>query len=132
MLALVSCGVAAYNTFADPEAAFYLLPSRFWELACGVLLFQIQHERGLRANYLGGYGALLGSILIVCALLFSDRAHFPFPWALASVAGTTLLIASFTARHVRSSVVESMLSTRPIVYIGKISYSLSYGTGQFL
>jgi peptidoglycan/LPS O-acetylase OafA/YrhL len=124
LLALISCGVAAYNTFAEPDAAFYLLPSRFWELACGVLLFQIQHERELPTNYLNGYGALFGTILILCALLFSDRAHFPFPWALASVAGTTLLIASFTARHARSSVVKSILSNRPIVYIGKISYSL--------
>jgi peptidoglycan/LPS O-acetylase OafA/YrhL len=57
LLALVSCGAAAYNTFANPEAAFYLLPSRFWELACGVLLFQAQHERELPASYLSGCGA---------------------------------------------------------------------------
>ena len=124
LFALVSCGVAAYNSVTDPDAAFYLLPSRFWELACGVLLFQIQHEREFRADYLTRYGALLGSVLILCALAFSNKTLFPFPWALASVAGSALLIASFTVRDGRSSAVKRVLSTRPSVYIGKISYSL--------
>ncbi len=124
LLALISSAVAAYNTLIDPDAAFYLLPSRFWELASGVLLFQIQHQRDFRFNYLNRYGAFLGLIMIFCALLFSDKAHFPFPWALASVAGTALLIASLTSRNRRSSAVEWMLSTRPAVYIGKLSYSL--------
>ena len=35
----------------------------------------------------------LGSLLILCALLLTDKGRFPFPWALAPVAGTALLIA---------------------------------------
>lgn len=124
LLALVSCGAAAYNTAANPEAAFYLTPSRFWELACGMLLFQVQYKREFQSDYLNRGGASLGTALVLLALLFSDKAHFPFPWAWASVAGTVLLIASFTARHERSSPIESILSTSLIVYIGKISYSL--------
>jgi peptidoglycan/LPS O-acetylase OafA/YrhL len=124
LLALVSCSVAAYDTFAKPEAAFYLTPSRFWELACGVLLFQVQYEREFRADYLSRCGAPLGSLLILCGLLFTEKTHFPFPWAWASVAGTALLIASFTAQPRRPSVVENILSTSLIAYIGRISYSL--------
>jgi peptidoglycan/LPS O-acetylase OafA/YrhL len=124
LLAMVSCSLAAYNTFANPEAAFYLTPSRFWELASGVLLFQIQYEREFRTDYLSWSGAPLGSLLILCALLFTDKVHFPFPWAVVSVAGVALLIASFTARPSKPSFVEKILSTRQIVYIGKISYSL--------
>ena len=55
LLALISCILAAYNTTANP-AAFYLTPSRFWELACGVLLFQIQHEHKFRTDYLSRIG----------------------------------------------------------------------------
>ena len=63
LLALISCILAAYNTTANPEAAFYLTPSRFWELACGVLLFQIQHEHKFRTDYLSRIGVPLGSLL---------------------------------------------------------------------
>jgi len=124
LAALVSGGIAAHNSVADPDAAFYLLPSRFWELACGVLLFQIQYERRFRAGYLTRFAAPLGLVLILCALLYSDKAFFPFPWALASVAGSTLLIASFTMRDKRPSPIKRFFSTGPIVYVGNISYSL--------
>jgi peptidoglycan/LPS O-acetylase OafA/YrhL len=131
-LALASLGAAAHNTFANPDAAFYLTPNRFWELACGVLLFQLQYEREFRAHYLTSYGAPLGSLLILCALLFTDKVHFPFPWALASVAGTALLIASVTARHKIPSVVERTLSTSPVVYIGRSPIHCTCGTGRSL
>jgi peptidoglycan/LPS O-acetylase OafA/YrhL len=124
LLALASFGAAAYNTVANPDAAFYLTPSRFWELSCGVLLFQIQYEREFRASSLTDWGAPLGSLLVLCALLFTDKVYFPFPWALASVAGTALLIASFTAQHKSASAIERTLRLGPVVYIGKISYSL--------
>jgi peptidoglycan/LPS O-acetylase OafA/YrhL len=124
LLALASCGVAAYNTAANPQAAFYLTPSRFWELACGVLLFQIQYEREFRASHILRYGAPLGALLIGLAFAFTDGGHFPFPWAWGPTAGTTLLIASLTAQPWRPSTVAGILSTTPMVYIGKISYSL--------
>ena len=124
LLALASFGAAAYNTFANPNEAFYLTPSRFWELACGVLLFNIQYEREFRADYLSRCGPFLGPLLIICALLFTEKMYFPFPWAGGAVAGAALLIASFTAQHERPSAVAHVLSSGPIVYIGKISYSL--------
>ena len=98
LLALASFGAAAYNTFANLlNEAFYLTPSRFWESACGVLLFNIQYEREFRADYLSRCGPFLGPLLIICALLFTEKMYFPFPWAGGAVAGAALLIASFTA-----------------------------------
>lgn len=43
-LASTSLALAAYETTHAHQRAFYLLPSRFWELAAGALLFQAQHS----------------------------------------------------------------------------------------
>lgn len=123
MLALISLGAAAYNTNFHPDRAFYLLPSRFWELACGVLLFQFQQE--YRNLFSSRYCEIAGFALIMFGVVFSDRANFPFPWAMVSVVGSTLLIAGLTASEKSgSSLIEKLLSSSVAVYIGKISYSL--------
>lgn len=113
-LALVSLLVAAHQTEASPLAAFYLLPGRFWELAAGALLFQLQGRRLPWTPWL----LPLGAACLVAGFVFAKADSFPFPWALAPVAGSLLLIAGVAGGS--AGVLESPILT----YIGRISYSL--------
>jgi peptidoglycan/LPS O-acetylase OafA/YrhL len=101
------------------SAAFYLLPSRAWELFLGALLAvgafpKIRHD-GLREA-----AALLGLVLIAWGIvMLSGLSPFPGSNALFPCIGAALLIhtgeATWTGR---------MLGLRPLVFIGLISYSL--------
>jgi peptidoglycan/LPS O-acetylase OafA/YrhL len=55
-------------------------------------------------------------------LVVADEQKFPFPWALAPVIGTLLLIAS-SVRNERNFI-TTVLASRSAVAIGRISYSL--------
>ena len=119
-LAFASLFVAAYQTEADPLAAFYLLPSRLWELAAGALLFQTQ-GRGLPwPRWL----LPLGVALLCVGFLFASPASFPFPWATAPVAGAVLLIAGLSNGSGARGPIRAALESRMLTYTGRISYSL--------
>ncbi|MGH9560351.1 MAG: acyltransferase family protein, partial [Terracidiphilus sp.] len=104
-----------------PMAAFYLLPSRAWELGLGVALAvgktgehrKISSRQGIE---IGGVVALGLMIAAVVAHRFELTAS---AWAvLPAVAGAALAIAvpgSWANRR--------LLSTPPLRFIGKISYS---------
>ena len=115
---LLACSV--WLSFYRPVMAFYLLPARAWELALGGALaagvFPVIERRVIR-EALSVCG--LGMILVSTALI---NAQTPFPgWAaILPCAGTALII-----HCARGGVaVERLLSLRPIVFIGLISYSL--------
>ena len=106
---------------ANPRFAFYMLPTRAWELLTGVVLSlgvlpKITHSP--IANLI----ALLGAAMIVFAM-FTLNEHSVFPGinAIYPVLGTALIIYSSTDQ---STVVSSMLGNRGFVGIGLISYSL--------
>ena len=117
-LALASLIVAAYQASASPLAAFYLLPARFWELAAGALLFQAQSRRLPWVPWL----MPVGIALLAVGFLFARPASFPFPWALAPVAGTVLLIAGLFGGS--RTGIQAVLESRLVTYLGRISYSL--------
>jgi peptidoglycan/LPS O-acetylase OafA/YrhL len=72
-----------------------LLPSRFWELGIGAILFQIQcvGSTGLASGVLARPALIAGTVLVLVAAIFADRQAFPFPWALPAAAGALLIIA---------------------------------------
>jgi peptidoglycan/LPS O-acetylase OafA/YrhL len=126
-LALASLIVSAVQTGSDPLSAFYLLPGRFWELAAGALLFQVLGSKTLAAR--GGWLAqvllMAGLGLVISGLVFAERKLFPFPWALVTVIGTLLLIAAVVLKPAASrSPLHALLQSAPMVYIGRLSYSL--------
>ncbi len=117
---------AIYETTAFPERAFYLLPSRFWELAAGALLFQL-HTRGIfipKSKQFTGIYSVIGLILIGAGLLYADRLLFPFPYAVLPVSGTLLMLSTAVCRYEDNTVVQRALSSGVLRYIGNISYSL--------
>jgi peptidoglycan/LPS O-acetylase OafA/YrhL len=127
-LVLLSLFIASQETQRSPERAFYLLPSRFWELGIGALLYQFSAGRGFKfvdhpafSNFLFASGvALLGT-----SFLIADEKQFPFPWAVVPVAGACLLILSVTGSTEHDDQRwDRVLVSKPLIYIGALSYSL--------
>ncbi|MFZ4125630.1 MAG: acyltransferase family protein [Rickettsiales bacterium] len=114
---LISFILCDYASRMMPSANFFLLPTRAWELIIGALCaFAHHHHAPRKQNLLG----LLGLTLIAFSLV-SYGEHMPLPsaYTLLPVVGTALIILFATA----DSWVGRVLSLRPIVAIGLISYS---------
>jgi peptidoglycan/LPS O-acetylase OafA/YrhL len=104
-----------------PSASFYLTPFRLWELATGVLLALHKPPERLSES-MRSSAAWIGVALIVASVMvFSWQTPFPGLRALAPCAGTALLIWSGAGAD---TAIKRLLSRRPVVYLGLISYSL--------
>ena len=117
---LASFALSAFATYTAPTANFFVLPTRAWELLLGALLVfaHLPAARGRIAEAL----ALCGAALIAFAIVaYSDETPFPGVSALAPCVGAVLLI--YAGTHAQTSV-GRLLTLPPIVFIGKISYSL--------
>lgn len=120
-LAAASFAVSWHQLAIDRSAAFYLLPSRGWELLIGslVAIGAVPRVRSrILCECLGAAG--LG-LIVASVLLLSRLALFPGPGALAACFGAAAVIHA-GAEH-RTAAVR-LLSLRPVTYIGLISYSL--------
>jgi peptidoglycan/LPS O-acetylase OafA/YrhL len=104
----------------DPSANFYLLPSRAWELFLGALV-ALNYEKlvSIKLN-IRQILSLIGLVLLLLSLtlLHKNLDHPGFP-TLIPVTGTLLIIA-----FGHGTIIERLLSVRPLVFIGLISYSL--------
>lgn len=120
---LVSLGASVYETPRDSSAAFYLLPTRAWELLTGALLaFGAKPRAGNRrlrdAAGLAGLGAIA-----LAALGFSEATPFPGLAALLPCLGAAAVLWSSEGAQ-GPSLAGRMLSMRPLVLLGLISYAL--------
>jgi len=123
---IVSLVYSAKATATNPQSAFYLLPSRFWELACGAGLFQLQSKGfGTFSTKSTTISALmLGTLLIALAFTFSNPNSFPFPWAILSVTGSALMIAGVSSPPASGTFITRLLDNPLMTWVGKLSYSL--------
>lgn len=111
--------LSIFLTGPKPSAAFYLLPSRTWELMAGSLLAlnRVAKPRSALLNELialAGFAAIVGSVF-----LFNAKTAFPGYAAALPVFGSVCII--FAAQQ---TLVGKLLSLKPVVFIGLISYSL--------
>lgn len=127
ILLIISLSYSWYETNAMPDHAYYLLPSRFWELACGAMLFKVhkQNKELEHSVVTSNWWVAAGLILVGLGFTFSDPKSFPFPWAILPVGGALLVICGvlFSDSDMKWSA-NRALNNKAIVYIGKISYSL--------
>jgi peptidoglycan/LPS O-acetylase OafA/YrhL len=126
-MALTSLMISAVQTQAEPLSAFYLLPGRFWELAAGAILFQIIDVRrgSLRSGTLANVLLLGGFAFVMVGFMHAGGDRFPFPWALITVLGSSLMIAAVVLRPENAqSPLQSLLQSPLTSYIGRLSYSL--------
>jgi peptidoglycan/LPS O-acetylase OafA/YrhL len=114
----------------DHAAAFYLLASRFWELAVGVLLYLGMSMAGRRFDTLDPVtprwvlpAAALASIGLVVSLITSQPTAFPAPGAVLPVLATAALLGLLHGRPMEFPFVRA-LTWHPMLRIGRLSYSL--------
>jgi peptidoglycan/LPS O-acetylase OafA/YrhL len=104
-----------------PVAAFFLAPSRFWELMTGAVVAHWNAHPRFSARWPGNVLSALGLTGIVWSVESFHRA-LPYPgWrSIIPVASTACLIAAGPEAWSN----HRLLSVRALVYIGRISYPL--------
>lgn len=125
-LSIASFAVSLLLTSLDPQANFFLLPSRAWELFAGscLALGLFGAPRALWHRQAAGLSGLL--LVSAPVLLYGPQTEFPGLTALPPVAGAALIIwAGLAAGEVRTGhLAAQLLRLPPFVFFGKISYSL--------
>lgn len=126
VVSVVSLMVAQWGAYNNPSAAFYLLPTRGWELAIGALiafyfLYKTEHVDFIKSHkktceVLGFVG-----LLLICYAIYEFDKNTPFPslYALIPTIGAGLIIVFSTSE----TVVGKFLGNKLVVGIGLISYS---------
>ena len=121
-VAAVSFVLSAFGVYLFPWATFYLPFTRAWELLLGVVLAMNVFPR-IESVLVRNVFALTGLAAIVfCVFMYSPQSHFPGVAALAPCVGAALIIAAGEGGG--HSVVSRVLSFKPVVFLGLISYSL--------
>ena len=106
-----------YLTERAPIWAFYILPTRAWELAAGALLVFLPDLRRIRPVI-----ALSSFIVVLTATyIFDEATPFPGTAALAPVVATVLLLAS---RSNWPPFLDAIARFRGTQWLGAISYPL--------
>jgi peptidoglycan/LPS O-acetylase OafA/YrhL len=122
-LTIISLGAAQIYLPRDPEAVFYLLPFRAWELLLGVAVGQMKPPSLSGPTKMRTPLALLAIILIIVPIIFYDHGTpFPAISALPPCLGAAILI--WTGMNQQQTPVHKILSLKIPVFIGLISYSL--------
>ena len=122
LIALFSLLLGELFSIQRPFFAFFLLPTRGWELLLGALLslFCFTGKRfEVRLSLNQGF-SIFGLILVVSSVLFFDKST-PSPgfYTLAPTLGSALIIFSAT----KQTIVGKLLGSKLFVGIGLISYS---------
>ncbi len=105
----------------NPTAAFYLLQYRAFELLIGCLI-ALTTSKLSPHKLLAETAAAAGAISLTLAiLLFGPQTPFPGAAALLPCGGAALII--WSGQFVQTTV-SRLLGSSPVVYVGKISYSL--------
>ncbi|HWJ75701.1 MAG TPA: acyltransferase family protein [Kaistia sp.] len=117
-LCILSVLIAIVLQRRDQAAAFYLLPSRVWELGLGALVaIGFIPKLAGRARIIA---ASVGVVLIIAGYAVAAPGRmFPVPLAMLPCFGTALIIA-----YGEATFVGRLLSLRAFTAIGAISYSL--------
>jgi len=118
-IGIVSLLTAQWGSVAHPEAAYYLLPTRGWELLAGALVALGEVKKTARKSSqllsLAGLSMVIGSIVFM-----ETTTPTPSLWTSIPVGGTVLLLMFANP----GTIVFKLLSTRLFVGFGLISYSV--------
>ncbi len=122
VLFFASLLLSAVVVLKNSGTAFYMPYTRAWELLMGTILSLRMFPR-IESAILRNLATITGSGLIAFSVLFykPDVPAFPGLSALSPCLGSALII---WAGEAGSSLVGKVLSWRPLVFVGLISYSL--------
>jgi peptidoglycan/LPS O-acetylase OafA/YrhL len=124
IIALLTVGSLFANVLAlyvgGESPAFFLLPTRAWELGLGAVLAMLP-LRATPGAAMANVAASIGALLVVVGMVHPLHGFAIVPVAIPAVAGTGLLVL---AGEQNLPLVNRALSLRPLVFCGLISYSL--------
>lgn len=112
------CVWAQMNPRVSAAAAFYLLPSRAWEMGVGALcaIYLLRRTKMNRDVF-----AFAGLVMIALSVVFFDKGTpVPSPYTLLPVMGTACIILFCS----KGGHTYRILTLKPMIWFGLISYSL--------
>ena len=121
VISALSLTTSVVVSAARPEVAFFILPTRAWELGAGALVALCGPSLRLNLTAVrlltwGGLCAIAGA-----AVLYDESLAFPGWVALLPVLGAVAVIGGGANREAGAS---AILARRPLQFLGRISYSL--------
>lgn len=120
-LAIVSLVVSQYGVIHYPSATFFLLPTRAWELLIGGLIWFIPKQRLSKPWLSSSVSWLSLAAILVAGWFYNSTTPFPGLTALVPCIATAAFVY-FNSN--RLSFPAAALATKPVVFVGLISYSL--------
>ena len=120
---IVSFSTAMVFQQPDPDLTFFTLPTRLWQFALGALAANPWTLTQLKQLPIGNPLVQLASLaaIIGTTFLINEQMSWPAPWAMIPSIATLLLIVG---GEKNSGTTGSLLSTKPMEWLGEISYSL--------
>jgi len=117
---IASFAASVWAVKATPTAAFYLAPYRFWEflIGAGLAMWRPGIPSTRTAAALGAAGL---AMIVYTGLTLPRGGAFPGIAAILPCLGAALLIHAGSAQQ---NAIAKLLSWRPVVFVGLISYSL--------
>jgi peptidoglycan/LPS O-acetylase OafA/YrhL len=122
LIFVASLAVAQWGAYAKPTAAFFLLPTRVWELLIGAFasFYLSQTNRKDFGKGLSEVAGWFGVALIMYAVFaYSKATPFPGFYALVPTMGAVLIILFAT----QQTTVGKFVGNKVFVGVGLISYS---------
>lgn len=118
LLSLLSLAAFLWLYGVNQVAAYFLMPMRFWELGAGVLVYLASTKfPSIQTWRILGPATLAAPIaLLLCFMTPQEYATWSTPIAV----GVTCLLLINSGANLSSR----LFSLAPVVYVGKISYSL--------
>lgn len=120
---LISLTYAEWQSTKNAQLNFFMLTSRLWELGIGSLVafYELKYGR-VKKELLNQAMSVLGLAMIAYSIVFfNNQTRHPSIITLLPVLGTALIIL-YSAN--KTDLVGKVLSLKPIVGIGLISYSM--------
>ena len=126
-LFILSFTLAQWGSTIQPEASFYLLPTRGWELLIGsfIAFYSLRDNRNKyitdqTSTLFTQSFSLIGLLLIIYAVFaFNKNTPFPSAYTLIPTIGTGLVLLCAHS----NTIIGKLLSNRFLVSVGLISYS---------
>lgn len=117
-LAISSLIIFLYLYQKNQPAAYFLMPSRLWEMSSGCLLFLGLQKRASIGEFLGKLPSFL-----VLSLIFGVM-YLPISFAPVSTLAVVILTSVLIASLKKNTAAYRLLTNPKVVYIGLLSYSL--------
>ncbi len=119
IMSIISYSIFALNISTNSMFAYYLMPSRFWEISIGCIGFIVYKESLVNRNLSMLTGPLI--IIIISAIFFPWEERL---FITTSVVISTILLLLSLNKDKKYDFVYRFLSNKFIIHIGLISYSL--------